>query len=98
MRRRNFITLVGGVAGWPLWARAQPSAKIPRVGILWHAGSPEGEGVLYDSLHQGFRELGYVSGQNVVFEERFPVNRRSAKALGIEIPPLVIARADQVIK
>src|SRR6266566_5051429 len=73
MRRREFIGLVGGVAAWPIVARAQqPKKIIPTVGVLWHAASKEEEGILYTSMHEGFAALGYISGKNVVFEERFP--------------------------
>ena len=73
MRRREFIGLVGGVAAWPVVARAQqPKKIIPTVGVLWHAASKEEEGILYTSMHEGFAALGYISGKNVVFEERFP--------------------------
>src|SRR5260370_4304040 len=72
MKRREFIGLIGGAVAWPFPAPAQQPRKIPTVGILWHAGTREEEGILYDSMHAGFAALGYVAGQNVVFEERFP--------------------------
>jgi putative tryptophan/tyrosine transport system substrate-binding protein len=73
MRRRRFVSImVGGIASLPATALAQGAKRVPRVGILWHAGSPEGEGVLYESLHQGFRDLGYIPGQNLIVVERFP--------------------------
>jgi ABC-type uncharacterized transport system substrate-binding protein len=72
MRRREFVALGAIAAVWPVQGVAQPKAKLPLVGILWHAGSPEGEGVLYQSLHQGFRDVGLVPGQNLHVEERFP--------------------------
>src|SRR5438105_360657 len=73
MRRRELVSVItGGILTLAAKALAQNAKRMPRIGILWHAGSPEGEGILYESLHQGFRDLGYVSGQNIVFEERFP--------------------------
>jgi hypothetical protein len=62
MRRRDFITLVGGAAAaWPLAARAQQSPnKIPVVGVLWHAGSAEEEDVYLTVLVKAFNELGYA--------------------------------------
>ncbi len=72
MRRRDFILLVGAAAAaWPLPARAQDSAKIARVGVLWRAGNAEQEGPPLSSLVKGFNDLGYVAGRNLVLEHRF---------------------------
>jgi putative tryptophan/tyrosine transport system substrate-binding protein len=72
MKRREFIAGMGAATVWPLAVRAQHSGRIPVVGILWHAGSPEEEGILYRSMKDGFAALGYVDGKNVTFEDRFP--------------------------
>lgn len=72
MWRREFIGLVAGAAAWPVLARAQQSRKSPRIGFLWHAGSQEEEKPYIDWARQGFTDLGYVEGKNIVFEERFP--------------------------
>jgi putative ABC transport system substrate-binding protein len=72
MRRRDFITLIGGAAAtWSLAARAQQAPKIPRIGLLI-GGSPQTPEVResFDIIRQGFAELGYVEGQNIRFEER----------------------------
>src|SRR5215510_15382196 len=71
MRRRDFI---GGLAatGLPLTALAQQAGRIPTIGVLWHAASPNEEQPYFDALIQGFKDLGYVEGRNIRFEHRFP--------------------------
>ncbi len=72
MRRREFITLLGGAAAWPLAARAQQAGKIFTIGILnpsplpfpWHRA-------LFDAL----RELGWIEGKNLVLERRHGNNQ-----------------------
>jgi putative tryptophan/tyrosine transport system substrate-binding protein len=72
MKRRAFITLLGGAAAWPLAARAQQGRKVPRIGVLWHAGSADEEGSNFKALVKGFSDLGYVEGRTIVLEHRFP--------------------------
>jgi putative ABC transport system substrate-binding protein len=67
MRRREFITLLGGAATWPVTARAQQQAKIPRIGFLGLA--PEFSGI--EALRAGLRDLGYIEGANIVIEWRW---------------------------
>jgi putative tryptophan/tyrosine transport system substrate-binding protein len=70
MKRREFITLLGGAApAWPLAAWAQQSVKVPRIGILSPGRSEPG--VTLDSFQQGLRELGYTEGQNIAIERRY---------------------------
>jgi putative ABC transport system substrate-binding protein len=72
MRRREFIWFVGSAAvGWPIAARAQVK-RIPRVGVLWHAANADEEGPLFPALVDGFKALGYIDGQNIILEHRFP--------------------------
>jgi putative ABC transport system substrate-binding protein len=68
VKRREFITLLGGAAvAWPLAARAQQS-KVPRLGALY-IGTADAESFKKE-LREGLRELGYVEGQNIAFEFR----------------------------
>jgi putative ABC transport system substrate-binding protein len=72
MRRREFITLLGGAAvAWPLPARAQQTDKVPTVGILWHAGSVEEEAIYLKEIQQGLQALGYVDGRNISLVNTF---------------------------
>ena len=72
MRRRTFITLIGGAAvAWPLGARAQQAGKIHKVGYL----SPSLPSVYFSLLFDNLRELGWIEGKNVTFEYRFAENR-----------------------
>src|SRR5262249_57685462 len=72
MRRRAFISLLGGAAAWPLAASAERQARIPKIGILWHAANAQEEGPLFTGLVEGFSKLGYVDGRNISLEHRFP--------------------------
>jgi ABC-type uncharacterized transport system substrate-binding protein len=69
MRRRAFISLVGGVVAWPVVARAQQSA-MPVIGFLGGA-DPAGYALLVEALRSGLRDHGYVEGQNVRIEYRW---------------------------
>src|SRR5215475_12458551 len=69
IRRREFITLPGGAAAWPVAARAQQSG-MPTIGLL----DPRPSGTMEDLLRafrQGLKDTGYVEGENVTIVYRF---------------------------
>src|SRR5438552_12669103 len=71
MRRRDFLGIVGGVAAsWPVVARAQQSAKVPRIGFL-RLGPTSSNATRVEALQTGLRELGYVEGKNIAIEFRW---------------------------
>ena len=72
MRRREFITLLGGAATWPLAARAQQGERVRRIGVLMNLGSDDAEGQARNAAFlQGLQELGWTVGQNVRVEYRW---------------------------
>ena len=72
MKRREFITLLGGVAAWSVAARAQQPAKVPLVGVLVSASPPY---PFADAFWRGLHALGYSEGQNIKVEFRYTEGR-----------------------
>jgi ABC-type uncharacterized transport system substrate-binding protein len=72
MRRREFMTMIGGVAAWPVVARAQQSAlyRIGHLAIAAPIDTPPPPPANWDAFVQGLREIGYTDGQNIAFEHR----------------------------
>jgi putative ABC transport system substrate-binding protein len=97
MRRREFITLLGGAAAWPLAARAQQRERMRRIGALMNltAGDQEGQSRIAGFL-QGLQERGWAVGGNVRIDYRWGGNdaalyRRGAEELIALAPDVVLA-------
>jgi putative tryptophan/tyrosine transport system substrate-binding protein len=74
MKRREFITLLGGAAAWPLAAQAQQAAQRRIIGVLGTA-TPSGWSQWTSAFVQRFRELGWIEGRNVLVEYRWAEGR-----------------------
>jgi putative tryptophan/tyrosine transport system substrate-binding protein len=100
MKRREFITLLGGAAAsWPLPVRAQQPAKVPRLGVLLYS-TPQADPQM-ETVRRGLRELGYVEGQNLVISYHYAEGKPErladlAAALVREKPDLVLALGGDV--
>src|SRR5215831_1950529 len=95
MRRRDFITVLGGAVSWPLAARAQPPKRMARIGVLMPFGADDPEVLARVTVFaQGLQELGWSIGRNVQVDYRWsagdPKRMRSFAAELIALSPDVI--------
>src|SRR5262249_34064563 len=93
MRRREFITVLGGVAAWPLAARAQLPAKRPLIAMLV-SGSADGYSANVRAFRRGLQELGYTEGRDLEIAYRYadgdPARMPALAAELVKLKPDVI--------
>ena len=97
MKRRDFITLLGGAAAWPLAASAQQGERVRRIGVCMNlaADDPEGQARL-TAFAQGLQQLGWTDGRNARIEYRWAVGdaeriRKQAEELVTLAPDVILA-------
>ena len=102
MKRREFITVLGAAAAWPLVVRAQQPGRLPKIGFLG-ANTASAQREFTDAFVQRLRELGWIEGRNVAIEYRWAEGRfdRSpaiiAELLGLKIDIIVTHATGNVV-
>src|SRR5450830_1358839 len=86
MRRREFITLLGGAAAWPLGAHAQQADRVRRIGILWIIAETDPQyAINREAFTKQLHQLGWRAGDNVHIDHRSAaVDANRQRALGQE--------------
>jgi putative ABC transport system substrate-binding protein len=103
LRRRQFITLLGGAAAWPLAARAEQGERMRRVGVLVSAVEGDPRGLEYvTAFAQALAELGWTVGRNLRIEYRWGAGdldrfRRYAAELVALAPDVVLASSGSIV-
>ena len=104
MRRRDFITLMGGVAAtWPLAARAQQGERMRRIGVLMNLSADDREGqARFAAFQQGLQQLGWSDGRNARFDIRWGAGdgerfRAYAAELVALAPDVILASGGSVV-
>jgi putative ABC transport system substrate-binding protein len=90
IQRRDFITLLGGAAAWPLEASAQQSDRVRRIGVLHTLGEdPQG----FMAFQQELQRMGWIEGRNVMFMRRYP----ALDAIPVQAAELVASAPDVLL-
>ncbi len=101
LKRRDFFTLLGGAAVWPLAARAQQPDRIRRIGVLMTVDDPE-EQARVAAFQQGLQQLGWIVGGNVRIDTRWgggdaDRTRRYAVELVALAPDVILAHGSATV-
>ena len=102
MKRREFITLLGGTAAWPLVARAQQAGKLPTIGYMG-SNTPSAESQRIAAFVQRLRELGWIEGRTIAIEGRWGEGRNerfaeiAAEFVRLRVDVIVTAGSAAVI-
>jgi putative ABC transport system substrate-binding protein len=102
VKRRRFITLLGGASAWPLVARAQQTEQMRRIGVLMGiAEDAEGQARV-KALQQGLRELGWIEGRNARIDYRWTAgDAKRVQTYAAELvrlaPDVIVAHTPPVI-
>jgi putative ABC transport system substrate-binding protein len=103
MRRREFVTLIGGAAAaWPLAARAQQDQRMRRIGVLLPYPEDPASVQLLDAFRDALADMGWMAGRNVIFDKRWTgasndLGRTYAKELVSLAPDLVLTASVQLV-
>ena len=96
MRRREFITLVGGAAAWPMAARAQQNERVRRIGVLVASPADDAEWkARLAAFNDGLAQLGWIEGRNVRVDTRWATTnadelRKHAAELAAPTPDVLV--------
>ena len=98
MKRREFITLLGGSAAWPLAARAQQGERMRRIGVLTTLADDEVGKARHAAFVHGLRDFGWIEGRNVRIDTRWgtahvELTRKYARELVALAPDVILAGA-----
>jgi ABC-type uncharacterized transport system substrate-binding protein len=97
VKRREFVTLLGGAAAWPLAARAQQRERMRRIGVLMNLAADDAQSMArIAAFLQGLQQLGWTDGRNVVIDYRWGAGdheriRKSAQELVALAPDVILA-------
>src|SRR5262252_7171990 len=102
LKRREFITLLGGWASWPLAARAQPGERVRRIGVLLSAPADHAEfQARIAAFHQGLALLGWTIGRNVRIDTRWAAEhveiRQHVQELVSLAPDVILAHGTSTV-